>query len=215
MPIDMTSTLWWGLLGLAPLVVYVVLVFRNVDILPATVICVVIGALLSHQSLVSFGAALAHSMSSFLALVGLIIMLGRGLGEVLNATRVSHTIVHRIIYTIGVDTERKAMFGIMVACLVIVGLLGTMAGGNAIIAPIVLPIAAAVGLSRSTVGVIFQAVGEEALILGPFSPPVITLLGLTRIGYGEMLLCVSGPVALITLAVTWLMIQRIQRKTRD
>jgi H+/gluconate symporter-like permease len=214
MNFEMTPTLWWGLLGLAPLLIYLVLVYRNVDILTATVICVVIGALLSHQSLLSFGAALAASMGSFLALVGLIIMLGRGLGEVLNATRVSHTIVHQIIYGIGVDTEKKAMLGIMLSCLVIVGLLGTMAGGNAIIAPIVLPIAAALGLSRSTVGVIFQAVGEEALILGPFTPPVITLLGLTKIGYGEMLLFVAGPVALITLVVTWFMIQRIQRLTR-
>ncbi len=215
MAIDTTPALWQGLLGLAPLAVYIVLVFRDVDILPATAVCVVLGALLSHQSLVSFGQALAGSMGSFLALVGLIIMLGRGLGEVLNATKVSHTIVHRIIHGIGVDTEKKAMLGIMVACLVIVGLLGTMAGGNAVIAPIVLPIAAAVGLSRSTVGVIFQAVGEEALILGPFSPPVITLLGLTGISYGEMLLYVAGPVALITLLVTWVMIQRIQRRTRE
>lgn len=213
--IEITPSLAWGLLGLAPLLVYVVLVFRDVDILAATAICVALGAILSHQTLVSFGATLANSMSSFLALVGLIIMLGRGLGEVLNATRVSHTIVHRIIYGIGVDTEKKAMLGIMTACLVIVGLLGTMAGGNAIIAPIVLPVAAAVGLSRSTVGVIFQAVGEEALILGPFTPPVITLLGLTKLGYGEMLLYVSGPVALVTLTVTWLMIQRIQRATRE
>jgi Na+/H+ antiporter NhaC len=144
-------------------------------------------------------------MGSFLAMVGLIIMLGRGLGEVLAATGVSHTIVHRIIHSIGVDSEKKAMAGIMAACLVMVGLLGTMAGGNAIIAPIVVPIAAAVGLSRSTVGVIFQAVGEEALILGPFTPPVITLLGLTKISY----------LALVTLSVTWLMIQRIQRRTRD
>ena len=215
MPLDMTPALWWGLLGLLPLVTYLVLVFRDVDILPATFICVVIGALISRQSLVSFGAALADSMGSFLALVGLIIMLGRGLGEVLGATGVSHTIVYRILHSIGVDTETKAMLGIMAACLVMVGLLGTMAGGNAIIAPIVVPIAAAVGLSRSTVGVIFQAVGEEALILGPFTPPVITLLGLTKIGYGDMLLYVSGPVALITLVVTWLMIQRIQRQTRD
>ncbi|MDD2336776.1 MAG: permease [Geobacteraceae bacterium] len=171
--------------------------------------------MLSHQTLVSFGAALANAMGSFLALVGLIIMLGRGLGEVLNATGVSRVIVYRIIHSIGVDTEKKAMFGIMLSCLVVVGLLGTMAGGNAVIAPIVLPIAAAVGLSRSTVGVIFQAVGEEALILGPFTPPVITLLGLTKISYGEMLLFVSGPVAAITLLVTWCVIQRIQRKTRD
>ena len=215
MTIEMTPTLAWGLVGLLPLLVYIVLVFRDVDILAATAICVVLGAVLSHQTLVSFGAALANAMSSFLALVGLIIMLGRGLGEVLTATRVTHTIVHRIIYGIGVDTERKAMLGIMLAVLVIVGLLGTMAGGNAIIAPIVLPVAAAVGLSRSTVGVIFQAVGEEALILGPFTPPVVTLLGLTKLGYGEMLLYVSGPVVLITLTVTWLMVQRIQLNTRE
>ncbi len=215
MTVATNPSLWWGLAGLLPLVVYVVLVFRGTDILAATAVCVVLGALLSHQTLITFGGALANAMGSFLALVGLIIMLGRGLGEVLAATRMSHTIVHRIIHTVGVDTEKKAMLGIMAACLVMVGLLGTMAGGNAIIAPIVVPIAAAVGLSRSTVGVIFQAVGEEALILGPFSPPVITLLGLTHISYGEMLLYVSGPVALITLTVTWCMIQRIQQRTRD
>ncbi len=211
---DMNPSLWLGLLGLLPLVLYIVLVFRNVDILTATAISVLAGALLSHQTLVSFGAALADATGSFLALVGLIIMLGRGLGEVLNTTGVSRVIVYRIIHTIGVDTEKKAMLGIMLSCLVVVGLLGTMAGGNAVIAPIVLPVAAAVGLSRSTVGVIFQAVGEEALILGPFTPPVITLLGLTKIGYGEMLLFVSGPVAVITLLVTWCVIQRIQRKTK-
>ncbi|GFO54580.1 permease [Geomonas sp. Red276] len=207
--------LWTGLLGLLPLLVYVVLVFRDVEILTATVISVVLGAILSHQSALSFAAALANSMSSFLALVGLIIMLGRGLGEVLSATRVSHTIVHRIIFTVGVDSENKAIAGIMLACLTIVGLLGTMAGGNAIIAPIVLPIAAAVGLSRSTVAIIFQAVGEEALILGPFTPPVITLLGLTKISYGAMLLFVSGPVALVTITATWFMVRRIQRRTKD
>ncbi|HTP64460.1 MAG TPA: permease [Geobacteraceae bacterium] len=209
-PID-----WHGVAGLAPLAIYIALVFRGVEILPATAVCVVIGALISHQTLVSFGAALADSMGSFLALVGLIIMLGRGLGEVLGATGVSRAIVHRIVHGIGVDTEKKAMLGIMAACMVMVGLLGTMAGGNAIIAPIVLPIAAGVGLSRSTVAVIFQAVGEEALILGPFTPPVVTLLGLTKIGYGAMLLFVSGPVALITLAVTWVMVQRIQARSRE
>ena len=210
-----TSGLWWGLLGLLPLAIYVIMVYRGVEILTATALCVVTGALISNQTLLSFGTALANGMGSFLALVGLIIMLGRGLGEVLNATGVSRTIVHRIVHGIGVDTENRAMLGIMAACLVMVGLLGTMAGGNAIIAPIVVPIAAAVGLSRSTVGVIFQAVGEEALILGPFTPPVITLLGLTGIGYGEMLLYVSGPVALITLVVTWFMARRIQQRTRD
>ena len=206
---------WWGLLGLLPLVVYIILVFRDVDPLPATVICVLIGAILTHQSLISFGEVLAKATGSFLALVGLIIMLGRGLGEVLTETKVSHTLVHKIIFGIGIDTEKKAMLGTMLACMVVIGLLGTMAGGNAILAPIVLPIAASVGLSRSTVAVIFQAVGEEALILGPFTPPVVTLLGLTKIGYGQMILFAAGPIALITLTATWFMLQRIQRRTKE
>lgn len=207
--------LWWGLLGLLPLVVYIILVYRDMDPLPVTAICVLIGAVLTHQSLISFGEALAKAMGSFLALIGLIIMLGRGLGEVLTETKVSHTIVHKIIFGIGINTEKKAMLGIMLACMVVISLLGTMAGGNAILAPIILPIAASVGLSRSTVAVIFQAVGEEALILGPFAPPVITLLGLTKIGYGEMILFVAGPIALITLTATWIMLQRIQRRTKE
>ncbi len=209
------SSFWMGLLGLVPLLLYIVLVFRDVDPLPATVICVIIGAIICKQDLASFGDVMQKAMGSFLAIVGLIIMLGRGLGEVLNETKVTHTIVHKIIYSIGIDTQKKAMVGIMISCFVVIGLLGTMAGGNAILAPIVLPVAAAVGLSRSTIGIIFQAVGEEALILGPFTPPVVTLLGLTKIGYGEMVLFAAGPVAVVTLTTTWIMLQRIQARTKD
>ncbi len=215
MGVEEGFNVWLGLLGLLPLVAYVVLVFCDMDPLPATAICVLIGAILTHQNLLSFGEVLAKAMGSFLALVGLIIMLGRGLGEVLTETKVSHTIVHKIIFGVGIDTEKKAMLGIMAACMVVIGLLGTMAGGNAILAPIVLPIAGSVGLSRSAVAVIFQAVGEEALILGPFTPPVVTLLGLTKIGYGEMILFAAGPIALITLTATWFMLQRIQRRTKE
>ena len=89
-----------------------------------------------------------------------------------------------------------------------------MAGGNAVIAPIILPIAAAAGLTKSTVGVLFHSSGEEGLTLGPFTPPVVTLLGLTGIAYGEMLLKAALPVAVVTLATTWIMANMIQKKTR-
>jgi predicted histidine transporter YuiF (NhaC family) len=212
---EASFNLWWGLLGLSPLLLYIILVFWDVDPLPATAICVVVGAIITGQTLLSFGNALAKSMGSFLALVGLIVMMGRGLGEVLTATKVTHTIVHKIVYGIGVETEKQVILGAMLSCSVVIALLGTMTGGNAILAPIVLPIAAQVGLSRSSIGVIFQAVGEEALILGPFTPPVVTLLGLTKIGYGEMLLYVSGPIACLTIIITWFMVQKIQRQTKD
>jgi len=206
--------MWHGLLGLLPIVVYVILIFTYKDPVPITAFCVVLGALITHQTVFSFANALVKSMGSFLALIGLIIMMGRGLGEVLTATRVTHTLVHKIIYGIGVNTENRAMLGIMTATIVIVGLLGTMAGGNAIIAPIVLPVAAAAGLTKSTVGVLFQACGEEGLILGPFTPPVVTLIGLTHVPYLEMLLKCAIPVSVVTLGVTWLMAHKIQKWTK-
>lgn len=212
---DPGFNLWWGLVGLAPLIVYIVLVLREMDPLPATIICVVLGAIINMKSLAAVGTDLSKAMGSFLGLVGLIIMLGRGLGEVLSETQVAHTLVYKIMYGIGINTQRKAMLGIMLATMVIVALLGTMAGGVAIIAPIVNPIAAAVGLTPAVVAVLYQSVGEEALTLGPFTPPVVTLIGLTKLDYGSMLIYAAIPIAVVTLFVTWTMAQRIQRDTAE
>ncbi len=212
---DAGFNIWWGLVGLIPLLLYIVLVLREMDPLPATILCVALGAIINAKSMVAIGADLTKAMGSFLGLVGLIIMLGRGLGEVLSETRVAHTLVYKILYGIGVNTQKKAMLGIMAATLVIVGLLGTMAGGVAIIAPIVNPIAATVGLTPAVVGVLYQAVGEEALTLGPFTPPVVTLVGLTKLDYGTMLITTALPIAVITLIVTWVMAQRIQQRTKE
>ena len=212
---DAGFNIWWGLVGLIPLLLYIFLVLREMDPLPATVICVVLGAIINGKTLVAVGGDLAKAMGSFLGLVGLIIMLGRGLGEVLSETKVAHTLVYKIIYGIGVNSQKKAMLGIMMATMVIVGLLGTMAGGVAIIAPIVNPIAAAVGLTPAAVAVLYQSVGEEALTLGPFTPPVVTLIGLTKLDYGTMIVTAALPIALVTLLATWFMVQRIQRDTQE
>ncbi len=212
---DAGFNIWWGLIGLIPLLLYIFLVMREMDPLPATVICVVLGAIINAKTLVAVGADLSKALGSFLGLVGLIIMLGRGLGEVMSETKVAHTLVYKIIYGIGVNTQKKALMGIMMATMVIVGLLGTMAGGVAIIAPIVNPIAAAVGLTPAAVAVLYQSVGEEALTLGPFTPPVVTLIGLTKLDYGTMLVTAALPIAVVTLLVTWFMVQRIQRSTEE
>ena len=39
---DAGFNIWWGLVGLLPLLLYIVLVLREMDPLPATVICVVL-----------------------------------------------------------------------------------------------------------------------------------------------------------------------------
>ena len=150
-----------GLIGLIPLIVYIILIFKYKQPVPTTIFCAVIGAVITHQTIFTFGDILAKSLGSFLGLIGLLIMLGRGLGEVMQESKVTHTIVHKIIYSIGVNTQNKAIVGIMCASVTLVALLGTMAGGNAVIAPIVLPIAASVGLSKSVVGMLIMPAGRK------------------------------------------------------
>lgn len=197
------------------IVIYVVMLFRNVDPLVATAISVGLGFLWNGSSPLSIGTTMAEALGSFMALVGFIIMLGRGLGEVLTHTQVSRTLVHKIIYGIGVNTQTRAKIGIVISSFVIVALLGTLSGGLAILAPSLRPIAGSVGLSRSSLAVLMQASGEEALILGPFAPPLVTLLGVTGLSYGTVILYASLPIALITLFTTWVMAIRLQKQYPD
>lgn len=200
------------LASLSIIILYALMLFRNVDPLVATALCVGLGFLWNLSSPIAIGDTMAHALGSFMALVGFIIMLGRGLGEVLTHTQVSHTLVHQIVYSIGVNTQRRAKIGIVFSSFIIVSLLGTLAGGLAILAPSLRPIAGSVGLSRPSLAVLMQASAEEALILGPFAPPVITLLGVTGLSYGSVLLYASLPVALITLVTTWIMAGRLQKQ---
>ncbi|PWY55446.1 permease [Legionella qingyii] len=200
------------LASLGIIVLYAVMLFRNVDALIATAICVGLGYLWNLSSPIDIGNSMANALGSFMALVGFIIMLGHGLGEILTHTQVSHTLVHQVVYGIGINTQRRAKIGIVLSSFIIVGLLGTLAGGLAILAPSLRPIAGSVGLSRPSLAVLMQASAEEALILGPFAPPVVALLGVTGLNYVTVLLYASLPVALVTLITTWVMANRLQRK---
>lgn len=203
---------YFQLASLSVIVIYTILVFRNVDPLIATAIGVALGFLFNLSTPLEMGKILESSLGSFLALVGFIIMLGRGLGEVLTETKVSHTLVHKIVYSIGVNTQTRVKIGVVISSTVIVAILGTLAGGLAILAPILRPIASSVGLSRPSLAVLMQAAGEEALIIGPFAPPVVALLGVTGLTYGTMLTHASLPIVAVTLIVTWIMAGKLQRQ---
>lgn len=202
---------WWALGSLGIIVVYTILVFRNVDPLVATAIGVGLGFIFNKSSPIEMGKSLETALGSFLALVGFIIMLGRGLGEVLSETKVSHTLVHKIVYGIGINTQFRVKIGTIVSSLVVVAVLGTLAGGIAIIAPILRPIASDVKLARPTLAVLMQASGEEALILGPFTPPMVAILGVTGLPYLHLILFVAIPISLVTLITTWVMANRLQK----
>lgn len=206
---------WWSLASLSLIVLYAVLVFKNVDPLVATAVCVALGFLFNRSTPLEMGDIMENALKSFMALIGLIIMLGRGLGEILSETKVSHNLVHKIVYSIGINTLRRVKIGIVISSIIVVGVLGTLAGGLAILAPILRPIAGSVRLTKPGLAVLMQASGEEALILGPFAPPVIALIGVTGLSYPKMLLFAALPISIVTLTVSWIMANRFQKLYKE
>lgn len=199
--------------GLIPLIIYIILSFKDINPVLNVVICVILSAILTKQPFSSFGAVLAESLGSFLGMIGLIIMLGSGLGAVLQKTGVAEFLVISLMKKIGVDSERKAIIATMISSTVLVSLLGTLAGANAIIAPIIIPLVATIGITPSTVAVVFMGAGLTGMFLGPYTPQVVTIMGLTGLSYSSYVTAVGIPLAIVVLAVTFIMANRIQKKT--
>lgn len=201
--------------ALIPLILYVILSFKE-EFHPVmnVFICVVLAAILTKQPFANLGGVLADSMGSFLGMIGLIIMLGAGLGAVLQKTGVAENLVMSLVKGIGVNTEKKAIVTTMISSTVLVALLGTLAGANAIIAPIIIPLVAAVAVTPSTIAVCFLGAGLTGMFLGPYTPQVVTILGITELSYGQYILGAGIPLALVVLAVTYFWAVRAQKKTK-
>lgn len=203
------TSLW----GLTPVVVFAVIALLGVDIVLATIGAIVLGAIMTSTTPIAMGKLLAESLGSFIAVVGLIIVLGAGVGEVASRTGAAEQLVRAIVKRIGLSNPVRVRLGIMVASTLICGALGTLAGGNAIIAAVVIPIAAAVRLSPPAVAALFQSAGSAGLVLGPFTPNVVTVTGLTGLSYMDYLMVAGLPMAAATLLTGWFMSGRIQKMT--
>lgn len=202
------QSLW----ALIPMVVYIIVAFMpNVSGLTSAFIACAVGFFLTGQTPAMFGNLVTESLGSTLGLIGLIIMLGAGLGVLMTEAGVSHTMVYWIINRIGVKTEKRAIITVIVTTVLVCGLLGTLAGGCAIIAPILIPIVAAAGLKPSTVGAVFQSAGETGLIWGPFTGPTVALLAITGLSYGRMMLWAALPYGIIWLVVIYFIALKIQK----
>lgn len=202
-----------GLWGLVPIIMYAVLALLGVDVVLATIGAVIVAAIMTRTAPVPLGEQLATSMGSLVAVIGLIILLGAGLGHVAQETGAAQTLVRTVMGRIGLSTPTRVQLGVMVSSLVIVGALGTLAGGNAIIAPIVIPIAARMGWRPPAVAAMFHAAGAAGLMLGPFTPPVVTITAAAKLSYGDYLLHAGLPVGAITIVTGFFMARWIQKHT--
>ncbi|MGB5855109.1 MAG: Na+/H+ antiporter NhaC family protein [Oceanisphaera sp.] len=204
-----TPTLW----GLLPLLVFVVLVFRAWHPVAAILMATSVGAVMSGASLLDVASVTRSGLGSFLAYVGLIIMAGGGLGKIAERTGVAQYLVSIVMNRIGVKTKDRAIIGTMCSSTLLSGALGTLAGANAVVAPVIIPIVARIGLSSSAVAIIFQGAGVTGLFLGPFTPPMITFMELTGLSYFDVLLYASIPVSLVMWGVTYFYVKLTLPKT--
>lgn len=202
-------TLW----GLIPVILYAVLVLLGTDVVLATLGSLLAAVIMTGTPPIPLATLLAQSLGSFIAVVGLIIIMGAGLGQVARETGAADYLVRTVLYRIGLRTRSRVQIGIMLTSALLVGSLGTLAGANAILAPIVIPIAAAVGFPPPAVAAMLHAGGAPGLFVGPFTPPVVTLTGTAKIGYVSYLMCAGLPMAIVTWATGFFMARRIQKWT--
>lgn len=201
-----------ALLGFLPMILYIVLSFKGKDMLTVVLFCVIAGAVLTGQDLLSVGEALNTALGSFMGLIGFIILMGSGLGHLLTQVGVAQNIVHLVVTKTGVKNRTQAMLATMVSSVLLVSMLGSMAGANAILAPIIIPIVASFGITPNALGVLLHGAGATGLLLGPFVPSVVTTMSLTGISYGSYLLHVGLPVSLIIWVTTFCVAMRTQKK---
>ena len=126
------------LFGFLPLLLYIVLMMMGKDMNVSVLLCVILGAILTGESITGFADTLYASLGSFCALIGFIIVLGSGLAEVLSQTKVAHNLVYMVVNRFKLKSKKMAILISMITSTLLVSLLGTLAGSNAIIAPILM-----------------------------------------------------------------------------
>lgn len=203
-----------SLWGLIPLFLFIVLIFRKWNPIAAIGGAIIVGAVMSGASLMDVATVIAkNGMTDFVAYIGLVILAGGGLGKIAEKTGVARNIVSFILKRVGINSPNKAMVSTMIASCVLSALLGTLAGANAIIAPVLIPVVAAAGLSSSVVAILFHGAAAAGLLLGPFTPPMVTLMELTGLSYPQVLLHAGLPYAIVLLIVTFVYSKVILKKS--
>lgn len=198
------------ILGLAPIFLYMFLGFRGVHPLIATVSSCFLGAVLSQQTLMSFAVSIKNGAGSFLALIGLLVVLGTSLAEVLKESGGGQILVRGILKHFG-HSQRGIILGTMIALVIFSVSLGSMVASTALVATVAIAMAATAKISPSAMAIAFHCGSVAGLFIGPFSAPTVQMLEISKLTYWEYLLGVSLPMAIIVFCVGVFMSFRAQR----
>lgn len=203
-----------SLWALVPMILFLVLTLRGKNYTLSVGIAAILGCILMGQGPAEFAGILVDNLGGTLGQVGLIIMFGSGLGLVMDAAGINEVIVNFVVKKIGVNSERKGMFACYLVSLIMVVLIGTLNGGNAVVAPIILPIVAAAGLTPTTVCFLMFNAGLVGVTIGPFCSAVAAALGVSGLSYQDYMLYSAIPYSLVWSIVSFMIAVRIQKKTK-
>ncbi len=203
------AALW----GLMPIGLYAVLAISGMGILPSMLVALAACLLLAAPTFGEIGWLLVHATTNQVTVIGVIIVLGAGVGGVLRESGVAQVIVAAVLHLFRNRGPRSIAAGIVFACLALVFALGTINGGLAIAAPLLIPVAARLGYTRITTAVLLFVGGCAGLAIAPFAGANVAIMQAAGVGYGTYLRVGGGPLALLTIIVGLLWIPVVQRHT--
>ena len=203
-----------SLLAMIPMVLFLILTLRGKNYTLSVGIAAILGCILMGQGPKEFAGILVDNLGGTLGQVGLIIMFGGGLGLIMDAAGVNQVIVNFVVKKIGVDSEKKGIFACFFVSLIMVCLIGTLNGGNAVVAPIILPIVAAAGLTPTTVCFLMFNAGLIGVTVGPFCSAVAAALGVSGLSYQDYMIYAAIPYSVAWAIVSLILAFVIQKKTK-
>jgi hypothetical protein len=203
------STLW----GFLPIALYGVLAAMGMPIVRATVVAVASGLLiLLPRPTMALGMA-REAATDQVTIIGIAILFGGALAEVLRVTGTATTIVSTTLRAIGTTSTTAVALGIMTTCCVLVTALGTLAGALAVAVPVLLPVAARAGLTRSATASAVFIGGCAGFGVAPFAGGTIAVMQAADIGYLEYLWRGGIWLPVLSFVIGMLVVPWIQRRT--
>ncbi len=200
-----------AVLGLLPVVVYAVLGFKGVNPLLATVAGVLAATVLAGKGITGLAAGIYAGAGSFLGVIGLLVMFGSALAEILKDTGAAPLMVKKLMRTFPVSPA-GIIIGSMVTIVILTVAIGSMIAAAAMAATVAITLAASYKVSPSAMSIAFHCGSVAGLLIGPFTPPTVQLMGMTGLSYGEYALKVALPMAALMFIIGVIMAFWAQKK---
>ena len=202
-----------SLLGLIPLVVYIILSFAIQDsiIIPIS-IATIIGFIMSGNGAVAFGTQFGTTMGSTMGQVGFLVMLGAGLGGVMSEVGVTKTLCKWIVKGFHIKTKKVALIVLSLTEVILVLFIGSGVTATAIAAPFMIPIAALFGIHPVSMAIIMAIDGFVGMLLSPFASPNIMCMDITGLSFTSFELWAALPFLIVMFVASLVVIFYVEKK---